>query len=67
VRVGNGLGLVIKNTGTSFLHSQNSKFLLCNVLHCPKVVANLLSINKFRLDNDCLFELTGYDFIVKNN
>jgi hypothetical protein len=67
VGVGNGAGLVIKNTGSSFLHSNNSKFLLRNVLHCPKATANLLSINKFCLDNDCLFELTGYDFTVKDN
>ena len=44
VAVGNGVGLIIKNTGSSLLHSSSnsvSKFQLKNVLHCPKATANL--------------------------
>jgi histone deacetylase 1/2 len=67
VQVGNGSGLVIKNTGTSTLYFDHASFTLKHILHCPNASANLLSINQLCLDNDCYFVLTATNFYVKDN
>jgi hypothetical protein len=67
VAVGNWSGLQIQNTGSTFLRTPHSKFLLTRVLHCPNVAANLLSINRFCIDNNCFFILTGTHFLIKAN
>jgi histidinol-phosphate/aromatic aminotransferase/cobyric acid decarboxylase-like protein len=67
VAVGNGSSLQIQNTGSTFLRTPHSNFLLTRVFHCPNVAANLLSINRFCLDNDCFFILTGTHFLIKAN
>jgi hypothetical protein len=36
------------------------------VLHCPDVPVNLLSIQKFCEENDCLFQLTATSFLMKD-
>ncbi|RVX16244.1 putative mitochondrial protein [Vitis vinifera] len=60
VAIGNGQGLSIAHTGTTIFHTPEAKLNLKRVLHCPQASANLLSINQFCLDNNCLFILTGY-------
>jgi hypothetical protein len=71
--VGNGAGLYVKGIGSSFVHCKPSnsfnpsQFLLKDILHCPNALANLLSINKFCIDNNCWFALTGSNFFVKDN
>ncbi|RVW22302.1 Retrovirus-related Pol polyprotein from transposon RE1 [Vitis vinifera] len=60
VVVGNGQGLSIAHTDTTIFHTPEAKLNLKRVLHCPQASANLLSINQFCLDNNCLFILTGY-------
>jgi hypothetical protein len=68
VGVGNGAGLEIQSIGSSLVQSTSpSKFLLNDILYCPSSSANLLSINKFCIDNHCSFELTGSHFAVKDN
>jgi transposase InsO family protein len=73
VGVGNGAGLYVKGIGSSFVHCKPSnsfnpsQFLLKDILHCPNASANLLSINKFCIDNNCWFALTGSNFFVKDN
>lgn len=67
VAIGNGSGLQIQNTSSTFLQTPHSKLLLTRVLHCPHATANLLSINHFCLDNDCFFILTGTHFLIKAN
>lgn len=67
VTIGNGSGLHIKNTASTSIQLGKSKFYLTNVLHCPSASSNLISINKFFIDNDCYFLLTGDDFLVKEN
>jgi len=65
--VGNGAGLLIKNTGFSTLHSSfNSTFHLTQVLLCPQAIANLLFIQRFCIDNDCYFILMADYFYVKD-
>jgi len=70
VGVGNGAGLNIQHFGYSIVQSSLPncpQLLLKDVLHCPKASANLLSINKFCIDNNCWFALTGSNFLVKDN
>lgn len=55
----------IKNTVSTSIQIGKTKFHLTNVLHCPSASSNLISINKFCLDNDCYFLVTGNDFAVK--
>jgi hypothetical protein len=67
--VGNGSGIQIQNTGSSSFQTSTSNSILHlnNILHCPEVLANLLSINKFCTDNNCHFKLTDTYFLVKDN
>ena len=70
VGIGNSVGLNIKSLGSSILYSKSphkSYFLLKDILHCHDASINLLSINKFCLNNNCWFALTGSSFIVKDN
>ena len=66
VAIGNGQGLSIAHTGTTIFHTPEAKLNLKRVLHCPQASANLLSINQFCLDNNCLFILTGTHYFVKD-
>jgi hypothetical protein len=63
--VGNGTCLAIKNIGTSLLFQPN--FILCNVLHVPKITKNLLSVQKFTLDNNAFVEFHPSCFFVKDH
>lgn len=67
VAVGNGLGLSILNTGSSTHFYSQKPFKFKNILHCPNAAANLLSIQKFYIDNNCWFKLTDTYFFVKDN
>ena len=61
------MGLIIKNTGFSSLHTDHTSFQLNKVFHYPQAATNLLSINQLYLDNDYYFIFTGIDFCVKEN
>jgi len=70
VGVGNGAGLQIQNSSSSVVHPypfNHHSFFLKDILHCPNASANLLSINKFCIDNNCWFALIGSHFFVKDN
>ena len=67
VAVGNGNGLQIKHTGKLTLHASKSTLHMKHVLHCPQATVNLLSINRFYIENDCYFVLTRSKFFVKDN
>jgi hypothetical protein len=63
--VGNGSGLGICHTGSSSFQTSDSTILYLNdILHCPDVATNLLSINKFCCDTDCQFILTTTYFLI---
>jgi hypothetical protein len=67
VGVGNGASLQIQNSGSSVVHPyplNHHSFFLKDILHCPNASTNLLSINKFCIDNNCWFALTGSHFFV---
>jgi hypothetical protein len=73
VVVSNGAGLYVKGIGSSLVHCKPSnsfnpsQFLLKYMLHYYNASANLLSINKFCIDNNCWFALTDSNFFVKDN
>ena len=71
VAVGNGTGLSISNIGASILYNSKNPFQqpfkLNHILHCPTAAANLLSIQKFCVDNKCWFILIDSHFFVKDN
>jgi transposase InsO family protein len=64
VGVGNGTALAIAHSGSAILHSPHTKFKLQNVLHCPQAAANLVSIQRFCLDNECYFILTATHYYI---
>jgi hypothetical protein len=66
MKVGNGGGLQIANTGSSLLSTYNNLFCLKNILHCPHASSNLLSIQKFCKDNHCYFIPTANYFLIKD-
>ncbi|KAL4035670.1 hypothetical protein IC575_004375 [Cucumis melo] len=55
VTVGNGQSLNIQNTSSGNLSTSSHTFNLSKILHAPQLAANLLSIHKFCLDNNCIF------------
>jgi len=66
VYVGDGKGLSISHSGSSTLHTPSHSFQLRNVLHVPDLTHNLLSVNKFLLDNWCSMHLYPFHFHVKD-
>ncbi|KAA8546839.1 hypothetical protein F0562_003237 [Nyssa sinensis] len=66
VAVGNGAGLPIAHTGSSKFICGSSTFALQNILHCPSIAANLLSISQFTEDNNCYFVFYSDCFYVKD-
>ncbi|KAK6915936.1 hypothetical protein RJ641_018797 [Dillenia turbinata] len=66
LHVGNGQGLQIANTGMTSIPSAGGKLALKFVLHVPKIVKNLLSVQKFTSDNNCFFEFYPTYFLVKD-
>ena len=66
LHVGNGQGLQITHTGITSLPSSSSFLSLKNVLCVPQIVKNLLSIQKFAIDNSYFFEFQPSYFLVKD-
>ena len=63
VVVRNGVGLPISHIGLStFLHN-SSAFKFSNILHCPDISTNLLSVHQFTHDNNCFF-VFFHDFFL---
>jgi len=67
VTVENSTCLFIKSIGSTSLQIDTTTFCLSNILHYSHASMNLMFINKFYVDNNCYFILTGSDFIMKEN
>ncbi|KAI3765927.1 hypothetical protein L2E82_15974 [Cichorium intybus] len=67
LHVGNGTGLPILHIGSTRFYSPSKTFSLSNILHVPEIKKNLLSVQKFCLDNDVFFEFHSSFFAVKDN
>ena len=66
LHVGNSTGLPILNIGSTHIHSPLKNFNLSNILHVPQIKQNLLSVQKFCLDNHVFFEFHPFFFHVKD-
>uniref|UniRef100_A0A0A8XWH6 Uncharacterized protein n=1 Tax=Arundo donax TaxID=35708 RepID=A0A0A8XWH6_ARUDO len=67
VIVGNGHSVPVSRSGHTHLHTPTGHtFHLCNVLHVPSLVHNLLSVRKFTRDNSCSIEFDPLGFSVKD-
>jgi hypothetical protein len=64
--VGNGHGLQITHTGTGTLFTPHASFNLNKVLCVPTIQKNLLSVQKFAIDNFVFFEFWPHYFLVKD-
>lgn len=66
VSIGNGASLHISHVGSSSISTPSARFHLSNLLHVPHISANLLSVNRFAHDNNCVFEFDASGFCVKD-
>ncbi|KAK0597068.1 hypothetical protein LWI29_021511 [Acer saccharum] len=66
VTVANGASLPILGTGNMPLFISSSTFDLKNVLHVPKITANLFSVHRFVNDNDCVCLFDSNGFYIKD-
>ena len=56
LHVGNDTILLILHIGSTRFYSPKKTFSLFNILHVPEIKKNILSVQKFCLDNDVFFE-----------
>lgn len=69
ILVGNGQGLQISSSGSTFFHSpinSSVKLVFSNLLHVPKITKNLVSVSKFAKDNHVFFEFHSDKCLVKS-
>ena len=66
VTVVNDQPLNIQNTGSGKLQTPSHTFNLSKILHAHKLVANLLSVHKFCLDNNCIFIFDTDWFLIQD-
>jgi hypothetical protein len=65
IRVGDGTGLPISHVGSTLFTFSRHQFILKQLLHVPSISKNLLSVQKFALDNSVFFEFHSY-FLIKD-
>ena len=66
IQVANGACLKIVQSGTSILSSSSNSFVLNQILLVPDIKKNLLSVQRFCLDNNVFFEFHASFFLVKD-
>ena len=66
VVVGNGASLNIAHIGSNKIPHGSSSLAMNNILHCPSIAANLLSVCQFTHDNNCYFIFFSDCFYVKD-
>lgn len=66
ITVGSGEGLTIQIIGCSTIKPASHSLQLNNVLHVPRLAANLLSLNKLCSDNRCYVTLDDEFFCVQD-
>lgn len=66
LHVGNGMGLPNVHIGSTHISSPHKTLSLSNILHVPQIQRNLLSVQKFCLDNHVFFEFHPFFFCVKD-
>ncbi|CAA7037227.1 unnamed protein product [Microthlaspi erraticum] len=66
VKVGNGSYAPVTNLGNGSIPSQSRALSLQNVLVCPSIIKNLISVRRFSIDNKCSVEFDPCGFVVKD-
>ncbi|KAB2606067.1 hypothetical protein D8674_005784 [Pyrus ussuriensis x Pyrus communis] len=66
IKIGNGQGLPIKNTGSAIIKTHSHSIIMKNVLHVPSLAVNLLSVNQLCKDNRCWFICDDMNFFVQD-
>lgn len=66
VHIGNGHGLTISHTGSSYLESKTKRLILDGVLHVPQMRKMLISISKLTQDNDIIVEFNNTGCVLKD-
>ena len=66
VIVGDGKGLSIANIGKFSLASSSGSFVFNDVLHVLSITTNLVSVQRFCLDNDTFIEFHPSHFVVND-
>lgn len=66
VVVGNGSSIPTKAIGYSFLPSKIRPLHLHNVLVCPSIIKNLVSVRQFTKDNSVSVEFDPFGFSIKD-
>ncbi|KAK3028727.1 hypothetical protein RJ639_038618 [Escallonia herrerae] len=66
LHVGNGQELQITHTSNASIHSNSCKLDSRNVLFVPKIVKNLISVQRFTTDNSCFFKFWPNHFVIKD-
>lgn len=64
--VGNGSSALVTNTGHTTFPSASRPLHLRNVLVCPDIIKNLVSVRRFATDNLCSVEFDPFGFCVKD-
>ncbi|KAG7599937.1 Ribonuclease H-like superfamily [Arabidopsis suecica] len=66
VLVGNGSLAPVTKTGHGTISSPSRSLALKNVLVCPTIIKNLVSVRRFVTDNHCSVEFDPFGFSVKD-
>ncbi|KAG7600292.1 GAG-pre-integrase domain [Arabidopsis suecica] len=66
ITVGNGSCAPVTKMGQGILNSSSRPFYLRNVLVCPSIIKNLISVRKFVTDNFCTLEFDPFGFTAKD-
>ncbi|CAL9216541.1 unnamed protein product [Arabidopsis halleri] len=66
VLVGNGSLAPVTKSGHGALNSKSRPLHLKNVLVCPSIMKNLVSVRRFVTDNRCTVEFDPFGFTVKD-
>ena len=66
VHAANGSGMHIHHVGQSTIPTSSKSLKLRDVLHVPSVTRSLMSVRRFSIDNNVLFEFHPHYFFIKD-
>ncbi|XP_019099686.1 PREDICTED: uncharacterized protein LOC109132508 [Camelina sativa] len=66
IKVGNGALAPVTKMGLGSIPSSSRPLSLHNVLVCPSIIKNLISVRRFVTDNNCTVEFDPFGFSVKD-
>ncbi|XP_048443298.1 uncharacterized protein LOC125478769 [Pyrus x bretschneideri] len=66
IKIGNGQGLPIQNTGSASIKTHSHSIIMKNVLHVPSLGVNLMSVKQLCKDNRCWVICDDINFFVQD-